>query len=108
MMTEEEIKKGEECEDEKPKEAPKKPLKKKDIEKVETPKATVPPIEPKKPPETKSGIDVTANMDPDQKKTFEEIRNKAQVIPQMVSTQRPFCKRMAEIKARRAARLARR
>ena len=67
------------------------------------PKATVPRTE-KVAPTTTSGIDTTANMDADQRKKFEEIKAKAQTIPQTIGTSRPFCERMQAVRERRRLR----
>lgn len=69
-------------------------------EEIQTPKEEKPKEEPK--------IDVTANMDNDQKKIFQEMKDRATAIPQHVDTERDFCKRHRALRERRMARLRRR
>jgi len=105
---EEEVKEDGYISDDKP--APEKKQEPVFLPTIPKPTATVarkPSPEPsEKPPETASGIDVTANMDADQKMRFERIKREGQAIPAMVDVERDFCKKHRAIKARRKERRA--
>lgn len=73
------------------------------------PKPAAPTPKPAaKPPATASGIDVTANMDPEQKERFNALKKRQELSPKAGGPERDFIKRMRNVKKRRAIRRERR
>lgn len=70
------------------------------------PVSTAPKL-PTRPPETTSGIDVTANMDSEQKERFENIKKKQEQSPKATDARAVFREQRRKMKERRAARKCR-